>query len=78
VDVADRIAEEADRSGNDRGSLERMRAAEGKTGGHADRKVGHPDLELEWARLPADVSCSYGRKKQVVYGSPNPRKANRE
>ncbi|MCI4678982.1 hypothetical protein K9U39_09005 [Rhodoblastus acidophilus] len=76
--MADGVAEEKDGGDDDGGGFEAQIAPERQTGGHANREVGHADLELEGADLPSNVSGGDFGKDNMGYARPKPRDSDRE
>ena len=76
--MADRVAEEEDRTHHDRGRLEVQAAPETYARGRANRKVRQAHLELERTDLPADVRRRHAGKEEMKHGRPEARDADRQ
>ena len=70
LNVADEYARIRQRCHNDHRALERQRSPERNDRRYAQGDVGYADLELEWARLPADLSRSDVRKEDMEDSAP--------
>lgn len=78
VHMANGIAQQEYRCRTDGGSLERQIAPEREAGRNTDREVSHPNLELERARLPADMGRGNSREKDMGHAGPEARHPDRK